>query len=61
MPDDSEDAEPTCQGQLLPPDAPAPPPFQYQGQSVKPVLDPGLQQWGFPFHGKWIPLLQSGC
>jgi hypothetical protein len=32
-------AEPTCEGQPLPGDAPPPPPFQYQGQTVNPVFD----------------------
>jgi hypothetical protein len=29
--------------------------------TVNPVFDPGMQQWGFWFSGKWIPLYESGC
>ncbi|HME50362.1 hypothetical protein [Mycobacterium sp.] len=61
MPEDPWDAQPTCQGVPLAPNAPAPPPFQYQGQTVNPVFDPGAQEWGFWFQGKWIPLFESGC
>ncbi|MDT5082294.1 MAG: hypothetical protein QOJ80_6931 [Mycobacterium sp.] len=59
MPDDLDDEQPTCEP--TPPGGPPPPPFQYHGQSVTPVLDPGAQQWGFSFHGKWIPLSEPGC
>jgi hypothetical protein len=61
VPEDTDVTEPTCQGQLLPRDAPTPPPFQYQGQTVSPLFDPNQQQWGFWFGKKWIPLYQSGC
>jgi hypothetical protein len=58
---DTTDIEPTCEGALLPRDAQPPPPFQYQGETVNPLFDNGMQQWGFWFHGKWIGLYQSGC
>jgi hypothetical protein len=32
-------------------------PFQYQGQWVNPVFDPGYQAWGFWLGPIWIPLL----
>jgi hypothetical protein len=59
--DTDDDWEPTCQGSLLPANAPAPPPFQYLDQTVTPLFDSNLQQWGFWFGGKWIPLYESGC
>lgn len=61
VPDDPSEPGPSCTGALLPRNAPAPPPFQYQGQTVNPLFDTGSQQWGFWFSGKWIPLYQSGC
>jgi hypothetical protein len=61
VPDDIEDTEPTCEGPLLPRDAIPPPPFQYQGQQVTPKFDTNLQQWGFRWNEKWIPLYASGC
>jgi hypothetical protein len=60
MPDDTDATEPTCEGQP-PGGAPPPPPFQYQGQTVNPVFDSNLQQWGFWSKKKWIPLPESGC
>src|SRR5271165_949332 len=47
---------PPWQGPPPPPWAPPPPPFDYYGQQVNPVFDPGFQQWGFWFFGIWIPL-----
>jgi hypothetical protein len=62
VPDDTEDdTEPSCDGQLLPGDAPPPPPFEYQGETVNPTFDSNLQQWGFWSKKKWVPLDQSGC
>src|SRR5262249_14793188 len=43
-------------GSLPPSDGPAPAPFNYWGQTVTPVWDPGFNQWGFWFFGIWIPL-----
>ncbi|BBY61344.1 hypothetical protein [Mycolicibacterium sarraceniae] len=31
-------------------------PFNYNGNWVNPVLDPGYQNWGFWLFGTWIPL-----
>ncbi|OKH85808.1 hypothetical protein EB75_16070 [Mycobacterium sp. ST-F2] len=39
-----------------PPWAPPPPPFDYWGQQVFPVFDPGYNAWGFWFFGIWIAL-----
>jgi hypothetical protein len=61
VPTDTDDLEPTCDGSLLPADAPAPPPFQYQGQNVTPLFDSNQQQWGFWYGKKWVRLYQSGC
>jgi hypothetical protein len=61
LPDDTDDAEPTCEGQQLPGDAPPPPPVQYQGQTVNPVFDSNLQQWGFWSQKKWVPLHEPAC
>jgi hypothetical protein len=61
VPTDFDDTTPTCTGLLLPADAPAPPPFEFQGQMVTPVFDAGRGQWGFWFNGKWFPLYESGC
>jgi hypothetical protein len=47
---------PPWQGPIPPPWASPPSPFQYFGQWVNPVFDPGFQQWGFWFFGIWIPL-----
>ena len=30
-------------------------PFNYGGNWVTPVFDPGYQNWGFPLFGVWIP------
>jgi hypothetical protein len=43
------------------PDAPAPAPFQYRGQTVAPAFDAVMQQWGFWFLGSWVPLFGPGC
>jgi hypothetical protein len=59
--DDTTDTTPPCQGDLLPPDAQPPPPFQYDGQTVNAVFDPNQQQWGFWSKKKWTPLYKSGC
>jgi hypothetical protein len=32
-------------------------PFQYEGQWVNPVFDPGYRAWGFWLGPIWIPLL----
>ena len=32
-------------------------PFQYQGQWVNPIFDPGHQGWGFWLGPIWIPLV----
>jgi len=61
VPTDTDDLEPTCDGSLLPANAPAPPPFQYQGQTVTPLFDSNQQQWGFWSGKKWVRLYQSGC
>lgn len=45
----------------LPPDAQPPSPFQYDAQTVNPLFDSNLQQWGFWSKKKWIPLYKSGC
>jgi hypothetical protein len=31
-------------------------PFNYDGNWVTPIFDPGFSQWGFWFFGIWIPL-----
>ena len=59
--DTDDDLEPTCDGSPLPAGAPAPPPFQYEGQTVTPVLDSNQQDWGFWYGKKWVRLYQSGC
>jgi hypothetical protein len=61
VPTDIDDLEPTCDGSLLPAIAPAPPPFQYQGQTVTPLVDGNQQGWGFWYGKKWVRLYQSGC
>ena len=57
--DDTDIQPPTCE--LLPHDVQAPPPFQYQNQTVTPAWADNLQQWGFSFGGKWHPLYDKGC
>jgi hypothetical protein len=61
FPDYTDDTEPACNGQQLPGDAPPPPPFQYHGQTVSPVFDSNLGQWGFWSQKKWTPLDESAC
>ncbi|MBI3213344.1 MAG: chitin-binding protein [Mycobacterium sp.] len=47
---------PPAHGPLPPPWGPPPAPFDYFGQRVTPVFDPGFNNWGFWFFGLWIPL-----
>lgn len=44
-----------------PPNAPSPQPIQYGGQTVAPVFDGGLQQWGFWYLGNWVPMFGPDC
>jgi hypothetical protein len=57
--DDTDIQPTTCD--LLPHDVKAPPPFQYQNQTVTPNWDDNLQQWGFWVGGQWHPLYAKGC
>ena len=57
--DDTDIQPTTCEP--LPHDVQAPPPFQYEDQTVTPNWDDNLQQWGFWFGGKWHPLYAKGC
>jgi len=43
------------------PDAAPPAQLQYGGQTVTPVMDDGLRQWGFWYLGNWVPLFGTEC
>jgi hypothetical protein len=61
LPDDTDETEPLCKDQQLPRDAPPPPPFQHDGQTVSPMFDSNLGQWGFWSNKKWTRLDEPAC
>lgn len=61
MQSDIDDSATTCLVPVLPADTPAPPPFEYEGQTVTPLFDAKLQQWGFWFRENWVKMFELGC